>query len=268
MNGDQLRSCAPTPKDHQRPAGGRSLTPRRIVLGMVQRVWTAEELTEWLAQVRVDPSIFELRPDYCAGLMVVSGVASGPSDAASDRWLDQAHAGDIDLDDEHLEAWRDTYRSFGAKPSRTRVSADALSRRAGKAGLPRINKITDTYNAVSVLQRIPIGVEDLDAYVGSAVLARAAGTENFTTTNDGESIVEHPDAGEPVWRDDAGVTCRRWNWRQTPRTGVTDATSNALFIVDALGSNARERASATIATLRDALAGDAPCVTALIDADT
>jgi len=153
-------------------------------------VWWAEELEFWLGSIRVGPSVFEFRPDYVAGLMVVSGVSTGPSDAESDRRLVEAGSSDIDLDDEHLEAWRDTYRSFGAKPSRTRVSVDALSRRAMKTGLPRINKVTDTYNAISVLQRVPIGVEDMDAYAGPARLVRADGTERFETTNDGQSVVE------------------------------------------------------------------------------
>ena len=46
--------------------------------------------------------------------------------------------------------------------------------------------------------------------------------------------MEHPDPGEVVWRDDAGVTCRRWNWRQCTRTRITPGTSSALFILDAL----------------------------------
>jgi DNA/RNA-binding domain of Phe-tRNA-synthetase-like protein len=38
-----------------------------------------------------------------------------------------------------------------------------------------------------------------------------------------------------VWCDDAGVTCRRWNWRQARRTQLRDDTTTALFILDALG---------------------------------
>ncbi len=43
-----------------------------------------------------------------------------------------------------------------------------------------------------------------------------------------------PDAGEVVWCDSAGVTCRRWNWRQTRRTQLTEHTTTALFILDVL----------------------------------
>jgi len=37
-----------------------------------------------------------------------------------------------------------------------------------------------------------------------------------------------------VWCDDAGVTCRRWNWRQVRRTQLCEDTTTALFILDAL----------------------------------
>ena len=47
-------------------------------------------------------------------------------------------------------------------------------------------------------------------------------------------MLEHPEPGEVVWCDDAGVTCRRWNWRQGRRTRLTEATTAALFVLDAL----------------------------------
>ena len=47
-------------------------------------------------------------------------------------------------------------------------------------------------------------------------------------------MTEHPDPGEVVWCDDAGVTCRRWNWRQARRTQLREDTTAALFILDAL----------------------------------
>ena len=41
-------------------------------------------------------------------------------------------------------------------------------------------------------------------------------------------------AGEVVWRDDRGVTCRRWNWRQGSRTQLTAGTTRAFFVFDRL----------------------------------
>ena len=82
--------------------------------------------------------------------------------------------------------------------------------------------------------RLTFGGEDLGSYVGAPRLIRATGTEPFDTVADGVSAVEHPEPGEVVWCDDAGVTCRRWNWRQGPRTGLTPRTTSALFVLDAL----------------------------------
>jgi DNA/RNA-binding domain of Phe-tRNA-synthetase-like protein len=133
----------------------------------------------------------------------------------------------------HVAAWREAYRAFGAKPKRTRHSLEALLRRA-PSGLPRVNRLTDCYNAVSVLHQIPVGGEDLTRYTGAPRLIRATGDEPFDTVADGIAVTEHPEADEVVWCDDAGVTCRRWNWRQGRRTQLRDDTSTALFILDAL----------------------------------
>lgn len=51
---------------------------------------------------------------------------------------------------------------------------------------------------------------------------------------DAIEVTEHPDPGEVVWCDDAGVTCRRWNWRQARRTQLGQDTTTVLFILDAL----------------------------------
>src|SRR5690606_12954399 len=124
-------------------------------------------------------------------------------------------------------------RAFGAKPQRTRNSLEALLRRA-LSGLPRVNRLTDIYNALCVIHQVPVGGEDLPRYAGSPRLLRATGSEPFDTVADGAEVVEYPERGEVVWCDEAGVTCRRWNWRQARRTQLRDDTTTALFIVDAL----------------------------------
>lgn len=197
-------------------------------------------LEEFLAGAYVDAAVFALRPDYRALLVAVDGIVPGPSDQGSDALLQAAEAaarealGDGTADQlPHVAAWREAYRAFGAKPKRTRNSLEALLRRAA-SGLPRVNRLTDLYNAVSVLHQIPVGGEDLTRYTGAPRLIRAAGDEPFDTTADGVAVIEHPDPGEVVWCDDAGVTCRRWNWRQARRTQLRDDTTTALFILDAL----------------------------------
>lgn len=198
----------------------------------------------WLADVvdhaYVDDAVFALRPDYRAVVIAARGIVPGPTDEVSEALLCQAEIMARKLlgvqaaeDLPHIAAWRDAFRAFGAKPQRTRNSVEALTRRV-QTGLPQVNRLTDIYNAVSVIHQLPIGGEDLSRYIGPPRLIRATGQETFDTTAGGTDVVEHPDAGEVVWCDDAGVTCRRWNWRQARRTQLSERATTALFILDAL----------------------------------
>ncbi len=234
----------------------------------------------FLAACAVEPPVFELRPDYRAMLLVVDGLTADPNtpggrDAADDLVAAaEAHARSLLAEssvDElpHVAAWRDAYRAFGAKPQRTRNSLEALVRRAEK-GLPRVNALTDIYNAVSVLHQIPLGGEDFDRYDGPARLSRATGDEPFDTVANGGIVIEHPEPGEVVWRDDAGVTCRRWNWRQGRRTGLTDDTRTAFFILDALAPMTDDALADATDALTDSLGrlgGDIAVSTRLIGAE-
>lgn len=193
-----------------------------------------------LVDAGIDPDVFALRPDYRALLITVEGITPGASDAVGEAMLVSAETsaraliGDRPIEDiPQVASWREAYRAFGAKPQRTRHSLEALLRRVAD-GLPRVNRLTDIYNAISVTHLIPIGGEDLTRYTGAPRLMRATGSEPFDTMASGEDVIEHPEPGEVVWCDDAGVTCRRWNWRQARRTALREDTTSALFILDAL----------------------------------
>ncbi|WP_406312197.1 phenylalanine--tRNA ligase beta subunit-related protein [Streptosporangium sp. NBC_01639] len=179
----------------------------------------------------VDPAVSALRPDFAVLVMGVYGLRNGPTDDRSRAWLAGAAKEAVSAEDPKVEAWREAYRAFGAKPQRTRPSVDALVRRMP---LPEINLVVDAYNSVSVRHGLPIGGEDLAHYEGTARLVRAAGDEPFEIIERGEPAVDHPEIGEVVWRDDRGATCRRWNWRQCVRTRITEETTDALFLLERL----------------------------------
>ena len=170
--------------------------------------------------VHVSEEVATKWPAYRAAVVIAEGVRNGPSDDASERLLAAAEQAAREsgleraADDPRIAAWRAVFSEFGSKPSRYPCSAESLLARALKGDrLPRINALVDTYNAVSLKYAIPVGGEDLDQLVGDLRLVRA-------------------EDGEVVWRDDVGVTCRRWNWRQEPRTRLTEATRNAFFVFD------------------------------------
>ena len=183
----------------------------------------------------VEEAVFVAQPEYVALILLAEGIGNGPSDDDSSAVLDEAerHLRARGLtrpaDDPHIAAWRAAFSAFGAKPSKYPCSAEALASRVLKGGaLPRVNVLVDLYNAVSVRSLTPIGGEDLDHLQGALRLTIADGEEHF----DGHDGAPRP--GEIVWRDDAGVTCRRWNWRQGVRTRLTDATTRAFFVFDRL----------------------------------
>ncbi|WP_327693060.1 B3/B4 domain-containing protein [Streptomyces sp. NBC_00459] len=209
----------------------------------------------------VSDEVRTLAPGFTHVAIEAHGLVNGPSTDASSTLLDDAARrlavrldGRAPHEDPHMVAWRDTYTAFGSKPSRTRNSAEALAKRAlTEAGLPRINVLVDVYNAISVAHLVPVGGEDLDRIRGGMRLVRATGAEDFVTVAGGEETVEHPDAGEVVWCDDAGVTCRRWNWRQGPRTRLTEQTTSAIFLLECLSPMTAAAAGAAGAELAELL---------------
>ncbi|MBO1905332.1 B3/4 domain-containing protein [Microvirga sp. 3-52] len=181
-----------------------------------------------------------IAPDFHALSIHVD--ATGAKEGSLDPNLlatacDFVSAGGPSWADAHLASWSEAYQRFGAKPSRTPCSAQALRKRVIKDGrIPAINPVVDLYNAVSLRYALPVGGENYDAYVGRPQLTVADGTELFDTVMNGEPVVENPSPGEVIWRDDLGVTCRRWNWRQGTRTRLESTTGRMWFILEALGT--------------------------------
>ncbi|WP_406155587.1 B3/4 domain-containing protein [Streptomyces canus] len=221
----------------------------------------------------VSDEVRALAPGFRYLAVEAHGLVNGPSTDASSALLEEAARrlavrldGRAPHEDPHMAAWREVYTAFGSKPSRTRNSAEALAKRAlSDAGLPRINLLVDLYNAISVAHLVPVGGEDLDRIRGGMRLVRAAGDEDFLTVTAGEESVEHPDAGEVIWRDEEGVTCRRWNWRQGPRTRLTEKTVSGVFLLEGMAPMPladMEKAAAELAELLEKFSPGAQITTA------
>lgn len=190
--------------------------------------------------IDISPAIFEKFPNYHGFMIYAHNIQNKPSDDFSCGLLARAEAvvckqfeGIKPAEHPHIAAWREAFSAFGVKPNKMQNSAEALIARILKGSeLPRINWLTDVYNAISVRHVLPIGGEDLDKARGKQRLEFATGTEDFDTNKDGAAFIDHPQLGEVIWRDDLGVTCRAWNWRQCVRTRLTEQTSNAYFVLD------------------------------------
>ncbi|QJU41255.1 B3/B4 domain-containing protein [Serratia marcescens] len=191
-----------------------------------------------LVDPSIDPAVAALAPGFRAlSITAVAAPIAHPNVGA--LALTQACRALAEEDapwaEAHLTAWREVFMQFGAKPKRTPCSADALRKRTLRDGtIPSIDPVVDLYNAVSIRYAVPVGGENIAAYVGEPRLIIADGSELFDTVKEGAVIHESPEAGEVVWRDDRGVTCRRWNWRQGVRTRLSAEAERMWFILESL----------------------------------
>ena len=195
----------------------------------------------------VKPEIWDRFPDYRALSVTARNFSIGVQthsckDAPTPApWIE-----------EHISAWRRAFRAFGANPGRTPSAIEALWKRFTKTGaLPTISPVVDLYNALSIQFGAPFGGEDIDCYIGAPRLDLAVGTEVFDTTRDGTAVFEHPSTNEIIWRDEGGVTCRNWNWRQCRRTAISLCSSNLWFVIERLlpmPEEELERAGQALAT--------------------
>jgi DNA/RNA-binding domain of Phe-tRNA-synthetase-like protein len=134
---------------------------------------------------------------------------------------------------ETLAGWRGAFRLFGIDPTQYRSASEALLRRLTKKGdIPSINTIVDICNLVSIRYALPVAAFDLQAVLGDITVHFATGEESFTPLK--ESAPEHPEAGEVIFSDEAGlVVARRWCWRQSAESAAQASTQSALFTIEA-----------------------------------
>lgn len=188
----------------------------------------------------IDPRLTGIAPGFRALSILVEAAPITQPDVASAalaQACQQVLSDDVAWAEAHLSTWDDVFRAFGAKPKRTPCSASALRKRVLKEGaLPPLDPVVDIYNAISIRYAIPVGGENLAAYAGAPRLTLAEGNEPFDTLKEGQPVIEYPDAGEVIWRDDIGVTCRRWNWRQGVRTRLDSQAQHMWFILESLPS--------------------------------
>jgi DNA/RNA-binding domain of Phe-tRNA-synthetase-like protein len=211
----------------------------------------------------IDEEIAAIAPDFRAVSILVDAKDGASKSASTVEVLSEAchfvREGGPSWGGAHLASWDEVYSRFGAKPNRTPCSASALKKRVQKDGrVPSINPIVDLYNAVSLRFAVPVGGENFDAYVGRPRLSVAEGTEPFDTVMNGVAVIENAPRGEVVWRDDEGVTCRRWNWRQGTRTRLDAIGGRMWFILEGLGSMPDEALEEAANMLSDGMRRLAP----------
>jgi len=196
--------------------------------------------------------IWEQFPQLVPGVMYVKGIM--PNADITSRltpWIRKAKdrfSKGQESEFPEVVAWRKVYSKMGLKPSKYRSAAEALLRRLRKQGtLPHLHPLVDLCNAISVAFALPVAVLDLDKVDSYLEVCKANGSEEYLAFN-GE--VEHPREGEIIFRDKSGhAHARRWTFRQSKLSTVTDTTTRAMIISEGM----HETASKDIFSLMQAL---------------
>lgn len=215
-------------------------------------------------RLRIEEPFWRLFPDARIGIVTACGVDNAArAEAARSTLVEAAREaaaalgeGDVAIHP-WVAPWREAYRAFGAKPSKYRSSIEGLLRSARGGGVRSVNPLVDLYNTVSLRHGLPCGGEDMAAVRGDVRLTRAVEGEAFVPL--GAAEPQPPAPGEVVYRDDLGVLCRAWNWRETDRTKLTEATRDALLVLEALPPSLEAQLRAACddlaASIRDHLGG-------------
>lgn len=212
-----------------------------------------------LMQFVIDIAIFERFPELTVGLLIVRGASNVGSPPEIANLLRGAEA-KVRLQfpdpealkrDPRIAAWQAAHRLFGSNPNKFPPSLQASVKRVVKGGparpnefghsggqLPSINPLVDLYNVISLRHMVTVGGEDIDQCSGDIRLTLAEGSEPFIELDSSEHTP--PDPGEVIYRDDLGVICRRFNWREGERTKLTESTRNAVLVIEGLPPTSRE----------------------------
>ena len=190
-------------------------------------------------RLEVTSDILEKFPSLNLGVVIAKSINNqAPNEKAKALLLDQATKTRDELQgitlSEHprILAWREAYRQFGAKPKKNKPSVETLAKMALSGLLRSINPLVDIYNSISLKHLVPMGGDDLDKIEGDITLCFAKGEEQFIPL--GSSEPESPKAGEVVYRDSNEILCRRWNWRECDKSKMTEETTTASFVIEAL----------------------------------
>lgn len=198
----------------------------------------------------VDQGVWDLFPEvkvYVLKLHDFDNTVTDEKDAVMSKLLKKAACeGEKFVPNEPISQnpviiqWRDVFKQFKTKKG-ARSSIEALLKRVQKGNTVRpINPLVDLYNVASMTYGVPIGSEDTTKIAGDMHLGIAKGGEDFFPL--GADVSAPTLEGEVCYFDDEGAVCRCFNWREAERTMITEDTSHAAIIIEAINEEQAERA--------------------------
>ncbi len=195
-------------------------------------------------------------PTLVPGVILVQGITPDADTTERAAALVDVAAARLAVSSEggfpEVQAWRRAFTQMGLKPTQYRCASESLLRRYRKEGsLPPLHPLVDLCNATSIAFAIPVGAFDVDRIEGDLQVRYAHGDETYLSFT---GQAEHPEPGEVVFADSSGrAHARRWTHRQSCACAVSDTTTTALIITEALHDTAPTAIRTLQAALTDAL---------------
>lgn len=195
-------------------------------------------------------------PTLVPGVILVQGITPDADTTERAAALVDVAAARLAVSSEggfpEVQAWRRAFTQMGLKPTQYRCASESLLRRYRKEGsLPPLHPLVDLCHATSIAFAIPVGAFDVDRIEGDLQVRYAHGDETYLSFT---GQAEHPEPGEVVFADSSGrAHARRWTHRQSCACAVSDTTTTALIITEALHDTAPTAIRTLQAALTDAL---------------
>ena len=208
-------------------------------------------------KVIVDENFWEIFPDAQISVLSVKGLNNQVDESKDPYFQDLINKAskkalafipdEAFTQNQVIQEWREAFSRFKTKKG-ARSSIEALLKRVSQGREFRpINPLVDLYNSISLSYALPCGGEDLAAIQGDLHLGKAKGGEAFFPLGAEEDAPALPE--EIIYYDEAGAVCRSLNWREAQRTMLTEATRDAVLVIEAINPNQKERALEAIEAL-------------------
>lgn len=211
-----------------------------------------------MKQFIADESFWEVFPEAKINVLVVKGISNQFSEEEkldfSTLFTEAKKAAAAFLTEEPfsqnevIREWREAFQQFKTKKG-ARSSIEALLKRVdqGREYSP-ISPLVDIYNSISIKYAIPCGGEDIHAIKGDLHLGKAKGGETFLPLGAEEDAPALPE--EIIYYDQVGAVCRCFNWREAQRTMLTEDTTDAVLVIEAINTKQAERAAQAVKELK------------------
>ena len=210
-----------------------------------------------MAKFIIDPDFWAVFPEAQINVLTVKNIDNHvPEDTSyfsellnnASKETAQFLTEDVFSQNQVIDEWRKAFAKFKTKKG-ARSSIEALMKRAhqGREFVP-INPLVDIYNSISLKYAVPCGGEDLHKIVGDLQLGKAKGGESFLPLGADEDAPALPE--EIMYFDNEGAICRCLNWREAQRTMLTEETTDAVLVIEAINSEQAARANEAIRELK------------------